>query len=211
MIGTFTASVTRSFTVIPIGSWNEKVADVRTQGLEMASQLKNEGKPFAVGILAPREMPEGDDPPVQLSCVLLDLDWKLAVKLEMVESARDIMTKALTINALDSALPTVLKAAIEGNGFFEHSIGEFFLLYGKFEEKYGVSKGRDVRSKMKALLRGDDNRYMKNYVERGKIFRYPVPYIVRNIFSHKGHNLNQLDPQGADLRTSIDLLKQWVK
>lgn len=64
--------------------------------------------------------------------VKLDLDRKIATRLEMVEHARDIITKAFMLKSLDPALPTMLSAIVESRGLYEYGIGEFFLLYGKF-------------------------------------------------------------------------------
>ena len=62
---------------------------------------------------------------------------------------------------------------------------------------------------MMKLVEGEP-RWMKPYVERGKTTMQPLPYAVRNILSHVGTNPNSLDPNGNDLRTSIELLRSWV-
>ena len=100
--------------------------------------------------------------------VMFDLDWKIATRLEMIELARDLITKSYYIGyAWTKSLPIVLKAVIEGKGLFEHNIGEFFLLYGKFEQKYRLPNGKKTRAKMVELVNGD-SRYLKTYMERGK-------------------------------------------
>ena len=91
-----------------------------------------------------------------------------------------------------------------------HGIGEFFLLYGKFEQKYSLSNGKETRARMENLV-NEDTRYLKPYKERGKERLYPLPYAVRNILSHVGNNPNTLDQEGKDLKTSIELLKSWVE
>lgn len=63
--------------------------------------------------------------------------------------------------------------------------------------------------RMKALL-GGDHEHMRDYIEFGRTRRYPLPCMVRNILSHKGHNPNQLDANGEDIRASILLLREWV-
>ncbi len=62
---------------------------------------------------------------------------------------------------------------------------------------------------MEALVSGD-KRYMKPYTEHGQTRLDPLPYAVRNILSHVGSNPNTLDPKGNDLRTSVELLRQWT-
>ena len=72
---------------------------------------------------------------------------------------------------LTAALPTVLKAIIEGRGLYEYSIGEFFLLYGKFEQKHNT-QGWRTREKMEELV-GGDNQHMKVLHRPWKIRKSP--------------------------------------
>ena len=127
----------------------------------------------------------------------------------MVESAREMITNAYLIDSLDPAFPHVLGSIIEGKGLYEHSIGEFFELYGRFKEKYQLKKGSDTKDKMASLVKGD-KRYLKQYKDRGKCYSVPMPYAVRNILAHAGTNPNTLDLEGKEIRTSIDLLRSWV-
>ena len=194
-------------TVTPKKSWNEMIEGIRQKGTRMAKELREQGHKFKVGILAPRKVQGGDSVP--LSGIRFDLDWKMATRLEMIELARDLITKSYFLGTLDQSLPTVLGSVIEGKGLYEHGIGEFFLLYGKFEQKYGLSTPKKTRAKMVDLVNGD-SRYLKPYKERGKERLDPLPYAVRNILSHVGNNPNSLDREGSDLKTSIELLKSWV-
>ncbi len=196
-----------SITVIPEHSWDEKMAAVKKNGLRMAKDIGEHNVPFVVKPLALKEVQGGDTIP--LSGVVIKLDWKIATKLEMVESARDMITNAYILDSLDPAFPTVLRSIIEGKSLYEYSIGEFFQLYGRFEGKHQLTKGRDTRRKMEALVNGDE-KYLRRYQEYGKSFLYPLPFAVRNILAHTGHNPNTLDPEGKELRTSIELLKSWV-
>ena len=144
-----------------------------------------------------------------LAAVSIEQDWKRAKNLDLANTARTLITQAYFLGSLDPALPSVLASIIEGRGLYEYGIGEFFLLYGKFEEKYGLFGGAKVRTKMAELLEGTKE-FFKEYTERGKVHQYPLPYAVRNILAHAGNNPNVLDPNGNDLRTSIDLLKKWL-
>ena len=101
----------------------------------------------------------------------------------MVESARDSITKAHMLGSLDPGFLTVLAAIIEGKSLYEHSVGEFFQLYGKFEGKYQLTNQKKTKAKMEALVNGD-KRYLKPYLEHGKSYLYPLPYAVRNILAH---------------------------
>lgn len=212
MTGQISESAELSITVRPKHSWDERMTTLKAAGEHMANELQKRGHAFKVEILGPTEMApkEVDDYPqeVPLSSVILDLDWKIVTKLEMVDHARDILTRAFMLNSLDSALPSVLATIIEGRGLYEHGIGEFFLLYGKFEQKHRTS-GSKTRDKMMRLVKGDPQR-MKPYTERGKQTMEPLPYAVRNILAHTGTNPNTLDQDGNDLKTSIELLRGWV-
>ena len=194
-----------SFTVKPKHAWSEKMAAVREAGIRVARDIQEQDHAFNVEILAPREI--SDEHTVPLSAVTLGLDWKVATRLEMVEHARDIITKAYILECLDPALPTVLAAVIEGRGLYQYGIGEFFLLYGKFEQKHRT-EGKKTRAKMMNLVNGDPQ-CMKTYIERGKKTMQPLPYAVRNILSHFGTNPNSLDLNGNDLKKSIELLRDW--
>ena len=201
-------SADADFVVRSKDSWAENMAAVRQSGADMASKLRAEGHQFKLAILAPREMVGGGSVP--LSAVAMDLDWTIATRLEMVESARDMITNAYMIDSLDPAFPTVLASIINGKGLYAHGVGEFFLLYGRFEEKHRLTKPSKTRAKMVALVNGDE-RYLKPYKERGKTRRDPLPYAVRNILGHVGSNPNNLDREGRELRTAIDLLREWVE
>ena len=196
-----------SFTVIPKAKWNKKLSAVKAHGIRIANERRAQGHTSSVEILAPREI--HDRKSIPLAAVMIELDWRMGTKLSMVESARDMITSAYTVDSLDPAFPTVLASIIEGRGLYEHGIGEFFLLYGKFEQKYRLGKGKDTRAKMLNLINGD-TRYLKPYTERGKTRMDPLPHAVRNILSHVGNNPNTLDTEGNDLRTSIELLRSWI-
>jgi len=196
-----------SLTVRPKPLWDQKVAKIAKAGERLAEELQEKGHSFKVEILAPKEMVEQTSVP--LSAVTLNLDWKIAARLEMIEHAREIITKALFVDSLDSALPTILTAIMEGRGLYEHGIGEFFLLYGKFEQKHSTG-GKETRAKMMELIE-NDMQYMKPYLTRGKTVRDPLPYAARNILAHAGTNPNTLDENGSDLKKSVELLRSWVQ
>ena len=195
-----------SYNVKPKDAWDEQMLAVKDNGIRLAKEIQEQGHIFDVEILAPREISGRTSIP--LAAVKLELDWKIATRLEMVEHARDLLTKAYMLESLDPALPTVLAAIIEGRGLYEHGIGEFFLLYGQFEQKHRTSR-KTTRAEMMALVKGDP-KYMKRYKERGKETLEPLPYAVRNILSHVGMNPNTLDPDGDELTKSIELLRIWV-
>ena len=189
-------------------------AALRREGQRMAEEhrragdyVTDRGRPVTVKILAPKEVRGGDK--FQLSAVKIELDWKMAIKLKILEEARDIITGSTMLGSLDPALTSILVSVIEERGLYEHNIGEFFLLYGRFEQKHGVSKGPETRKKMEELIQGEQ-KFLKPYKEYGQENLVPLPYAVRNILSH-AKNPNTLDRDGEELRTSIGLLKTWLK
>ena len=196
--------------------------------------VTHHGRPVTVKILAQREVRAGDE--VQLSTVKIELDWKMAIKFKILEAANDIMTRSYMLGSLDPALHRVLTSVIEGKGFYEHNIGEFFLLYGRFEQKYRVFEGKETREKMMELMQGGE-KFLKPYKDQRSGKEYannPLPYSVRNILAH-ANSPNPLDQDGEELgtfintvgdeeprtsintvdgeelRTSIKLLKSWLE
>ncbi|MDE0068413.1 MAG: hypothetical protein OXO48_01770 [Caldilineaceae bacterium] len=194
-------------TIYPEYQWKEKLSNLKKSGARKAKELRGQGHPFIVRILTTAVVKGGDTIP--LRGVVMNLDWKIATRLEMVESANAMITNAYIIDSLDPALPHVLGSIIEGKGLYEHSVGQFFELYGRFEGKYQLKRSRDTRDKMTALVNGD-KRYLVRYKEYGKSVSVPMPWAVRNILSHAGSNPNKLNPKRDEIRTSIDLLRSWV-
>lgn len=179
---------------------------MRAEGVREANRLRRRGRKFLPVILAPDTMP-GDGQSVQLGAALLALDWKISAKLEVVRLVRKLLTKMYMIESLDPSLAPVLGAALEGKGLFEHNIGEFFLLYGRFEQMYRVAKGSEARTKMVELLQGDTAKF-KAYHERGHERSGPLPYVVRNVLSHIGNSPTTVTRD--ELHEAVDLLKRWT-
>ena len=216
-------------------------AALRREGLRMAEEhqrpgrhVTHHGRPVTVKILAQREVRAGDE--VQLSTVKIELDWKMAIKFKILEAANDIMTRSYMLGSLDPALHRILVSVIEEKGLYEDNIGEFFLLYGRFEQKYRVFEGKETREKMMELMQGGE-KFLKPYKDQRSGKEYannPLPYSVRNILAH-ANSPNPLDQDGEELgtfintvgdeeprtsintvdgeelRTSIKLLKSWLE
>ena len=190
---------------MPQESWDGMMERIRQEGIRMAEEQREQGKSFKVAILAPRQVQGGAK--VRMMGVTFALDWKMSTRLEMIELARDLITKSYVLDELDFSLLIVLGTIIEGKSLYEHSIGEFFELYGRFEQEH-KTKGPKTKAKMMDLVDGD-SRYLKDIItEGGKVFEQPLPYGVRNILAHKGTDPNTLEKD--DIRTSIELLESWV-
>lgn len=102
----------------PASGWNRKLSTLKKSGMRMAKKMREQGHPFIVKILTTMVVKGGDTIP--LRAVIIKLDWKMATRLEMVESATEMITKAYEIDSLDPALPHVLGSVIEGKGLYEH-------------------------------------------------------------------------------------------
>ena len=201
----YTATAVAETTVLPQHEWEKRLITLKEEGNRIASDFRAQGHRIVPKVLAPRESLPGDT----LAAVVIHLDWTIATRLAMVESANDFLTKARVLGPIHRALPTVLRMMIEGKGLYEYSLGEFFQLYGRFEGKYQLTNGKQTLAKMRAMVNGD-MACMKQYVERGQSHWYPLPYAVRNILAHTASNRNTLDPQGKELELSIELLRSWV-
>ena len=189
--------------------WKKRMATLKKRGAQAVQRMKSQGRTFQARVLGPLEVPKErfESGEYTLVAVPIDRDWKLPTKLEMVRDANNLLTNAYKIGALDHALPIALGAAIKGEGLYKYSMGEFFLLYGRFEQKYEVRKGPEVEARMNDLLQGNEQG-LKDYVQGGKTKRVPLPYAVRNILAHVGRNPNQVTVE--DLRVAVELLKSWV-
>ena len=185
--------------------WSQKMERIQAYGNIVAKRMNEEGHQLVMRVLAPKEIQATDS--VALRAVGFNADWRAATRIEMVEAANDIYTKAWSLGPVDKALPEILAQIIEGKSLYEHSIGELFQLYGEFEGKYQVAY-RDTEAKMMDFVNGDE-RWLKDYREGNKTRRVPLPYAARNILAHV-NNPNTLDMQGGELTTSIELLRSWV-
>ena len=203
---TISQSGSHNVTVKTRVEWARKMAAIQKEGRAFAKKVKQQGDQFLVRILAPNEVQGEDSVPV--GGVTIKLDWKVAKRLEMVEASNELITNAYILGYIDPAFPTVLRSVINGERLYEFSIGEFFQLYGQFEGKYGT-RNKGTKAKMADLVNGDQ-RFLKPYLNRNGWSDHPLPYAVRNYLAHSGHNSNQLDREGNELRTSIELLRSWV-
>lgn len=194
---------------VSMDQWKKKIATLKKRGEQAVQRMKSQGRTFQARVLGPLEVPKErfESGEYTLVAVPIDRDWKLPTKLEMVRDANNLLTNAYKIGALDHALPVALGAAIKGEGIYQYSIGEFFLLYGRFEQKYNVRNDSEVKAQMDDLLQGNEQG-LRDYIQGGKTRRVPLPYAVRNILAHVGHNTNKTTVE--ELRAAVVLLRSWV-
>ena len=202
-----TGSGDASFRLLTMESWERE----RRNFLQDDSNydLPEKGD-FDVEILCPLVTKE--EYSIPLNAVTIEKDERRLGKHKLVKTSRKLITDAYFLSGYaDQALQVVLASIIQGKGLFEHNIGEFCLLYGRFEQKHSLKRRSDTRAKMTDLL-GQASGDFKDYkVQGGKIEQHPLPYAVRNILFHIGSNPNKLDPQGRELARSIELLRQWTQ
>ena len=192
--------------VIPKDKWDEKVAGVRQKGELFAREMRRQGKRFKAAILAPKEVPGGAE--VAMQGVVIQRDWKAAAKLEMVEDANNFLTKARQIDIFHPDLLGALKSVLEEEPLPMPSIGEFLTLYGKFEQKYELSKPKEIIEKMEELMKGGKV-HLKEYEEDGQNKTAPLPYFARNFLAHLGTDKNELLPEELDLAKKM--VAAWLR
>ena len=191
--------------VVSKDEWNKKVESIRKNGGRFAKEMRLQNKPFKAAVLAPKEFPEEAE--VAMQAVVIQRDWKVAAKLEMVEDANNFLTKARHIDIFHPDLLSALRATLEEEPLPMHSIGEFFILYGRFEQKYGTTTNQETRKKMEELVNGKKE-YLKEYDARNK--KYPLPFAARNILAHIGTNTkNTLSVK--ELNLAKNLLEKWLR
>ena len=105
-------TTTHEAKVIPTDQWADMVAGIEDEGNRMAAEFKEQGRTFVAQILGPATVRGGDEVPLQ--AVTLPLDWKVAARLEMVQLAREFVSKAYLLGTLDKSLLAALASAIEG-------------------------------------------------------------------------------------------------
>ena len=190
-------------------NWEEKLRPIKVGGEVVANILSQKnGCDFHIEGIAQHVVLENDSAPT--SAAVIKLDWKTSLKLNTVKHAREIITNSYMMGSLDPFLPAVLASVVEEKSLYKHSYGEFFELYGKFEQKHSFKKDAQTLAKMKELT-GDKPKWSKEYRERGKTKLYPLPYAVRQILAHQGQNPNKLDEKNEDIRESIKLLRRWTR
>ena len=92
--------------------WDNMMASVKADGMRKASEFKEQGRGFIVDVLAPNEVQGGTK--VDMTGLVLPLDWKVGIRMEMAELARLFITKAYMLGVANENLTEALATAIEG-------------------------------------------------------------------------------------------------
>lgn len=199
--------------IIPYHQWDEYLAPMVEKSRSMAENMRQGGDSFYVRILAPKVIRgrKGEEVSAQdqitLASVVAEFDDDVSIRDKMVDHAREIITLSYAMGNNEPALPIALSALIEGKGLFEYNIGEFFLLYGRFEGSIGPE---NLISEMESLV-GDDDGCRRPIRERGVMKFRPLPYVIRQTLAHFGSgNPNWKKVSRDDVKQSVDLLKKWL-
>ena len=133
-------------------------------------------------------------------------------KLKLVRLCNDALYQAYKLDLPIAGVPRALASMVQGNGVYLDSIGEFFELYGRFEQMLGLTddyKQEQVKDEMRSRLGDDAVQHSREYVRGGSTSLTPLPLYVRNVLAHQGTNsANSL--HDGDVSTAIRLLKEWL-
>ena len=187
--------------------WDGKVSFVRRKGERSAEKMQRQGKSLPLAIIGPKEVPV--DAEFRAQGVEIQLDWKAATKLKMVEDANNFLTKARQIDIFHPDVLAALRSVLEENPLPMHSVGEFFILYGRFQQEYGLSLSERTKNKMEELMK-EGEVHRKEYEEDGQNKTGPLPYVVRNILAHLGTNNNILLVNELDRAKNLEKNKNKI-
>ena len=144
--------------------------------------------------------------------LLIPKDGQQGGKLNLVRLCNDALYQAYKLDLPIAGVPGVLSAMAQGKGLYWDSIGEFFQLYGQFEQKLGFTDGYkqgQIEYEMQERLGDDAVQHSRKYVRDGIESLTPLPLYVRNILAHQGTNTVNCLADG-DVHTAIRLLKDWL-
>ena len=139
-------------------------------------------------------------------------DGQKSGKLKLVRLCNDALYQAYKMDLPIAGVPQALASMIEGKGLYVNSIGEFFELYGRFENMLGLTddyRQKKIQMEMESRLKDDADHHFREYERDGTTSRTPLPLYVRNVVAHQGTNpANTL--RDGDVSKAITLLKDWL-
>ena len=149
---------------------------------------------------------------LEIQLVQIPRDGQQGGKLKLVRLANDALYQAYKLNLPIAGVPRVLASMVQGRGVYLDSIGEFFQLYGRFEQMLGLTddyKQERIKDAMRSRLGDDAAHHSREYERSGTRSLTPLPLYVRNVLAHQGTNpANSL--RDGDVSTAIRLLKDWL-
>ncbi len=133
-------------------------------------------------------------------------------KLKLVRLCNDALYQAYKLDLPIAGVPRVLASMVQGKGLYLDSIGEFFELYGRFEQTLRLTddyKQEQIKKEMRSRLGDEAVHHSREYVRGGTKSQTPLPLYVRNVLAHQGTNPENSLRDG-DVSTAIGLLKDWL-
>ena len=150
---------------------------------------------------------------VEMQLVEIPRDGQQGGKLKLVKLSNALLLQAHKVGVPIAGVAGVLGSMIEMRGFYLDSVGEFFQLYGRFEQMLGSAddyKQSKIEREMKDRLGDDVTQHSREYIRSGRKSLTPLPLYVRNVLAHQGTNPENLLGDG-DLQTAIRLLRDWLR
>lgn len=149
---------------------------------------------------------------LEIQLVEIPRNGQQGSKLKLVRLCNDALYQAYKLDLPIAGVPRVLASMVQGKGVYLDSIGEFFELYGRFEQMLGLTddyKQQHIMDEMRSRLGDDAAQHSRDYVRGGLTSLTPLPLYVRNVLAHQGTNsANSL--RDGDVSTAIRLLKEWL-
>ena len=169
-----------------------------------------ESKKFIAKIITSTVVRAGES--MTMYGAVIPRDGQQGKKLKFAEACKRFLTETYEMGIPVDALTVILGSLVEGKGVHLDSVGEFFELYGRLQQKIGM-KDAETQSKMMEWMRnalGEEiDQFSRSYERDGRRSLLPLPLYVRNVVAHRGTNpYNNLTKE--DLSAAIKMLKQWV-
>ena len=133
-------------------------------------------------------------------------------KLKLVQLCNNALYQAYKMDLPIAGVPQVLASMVQGKGLYLNSIGEFFELYGRFEQMLGLTddyRQEQISQAMRSRLGDDAGKHSRKYVRGDTATLTPLPLYVRNVVAHQGTNPANALSDG-DVSNAIRLLKEWL-
>ena len=149
---------------------------------------------------------------MELELLEIPRDGQQGGKLKLVKLSNAVLHQAHKLKLPIAGVAGVLGSMILGRGFYLDSVGEFFQLYGRFEQMLGLTdeyRQPEIEREMRDRLGDEVAQHSREYERDGKKSSKPLPLYVRNTLAHSGTNPANVLGDG-DLETSIRLLKDWL-
>ena len=149
---------------------------------------------------------------LEIQLVEIARNGQQAGKLKLVRLCNDALNQAYRLDLPIAGVPQALASMVQGKGLYLNSIGEFFELYGRFEQMLGLTddyRQEQISEAMRSRLGDDAGKHSRKYVRGDTTTLTPLPLYIRNVVAHQGTNpANSLSD--GDVSRAIRLLKEWL-